>query len=136
LIGSLSTSGSALVAQRTRLDVISGNLANAFATVREDGAIEPYRRRIVTFAARDEQGRPGVHVHEILEDESEFRLEYDPGHQHAIPEGPMAGYVRYPNVNIAAEYVDAMLAARAFEANVAMMNVTRSMLQQAMQVLA
>jgi len=136
MIRSLDISGSALVAQRVRMNVIAGNIANAFTTAQEDGRIEPYRRRVVTFAAGDEAGGPGVHVGEVLEDPSEFRLVYDPGHPHAIKQGRLAGYVQYPNVNLTMEYVDAMEAARAYEANVAMMNLTKSMLRQALQLLA
>lgn len=137
MIGALSTSGSALAAQRARLDVIAGNMANAFTTGQENGAIDPYRRRIVTFAAgRPEDGGPGVRVSEVLEDPAPFQLRHDPGHPHAIPDGPYAGYVQYPNVNLATEYIDALAASRAYEVNTAMMNVSRSMLQQAVQLLA
>jgi flagellar basal-body rod protein FlgC len=137
MIRALDISSSALVAQRTRLNVIAGNMANAFTTTQEDGTIRPYRRREVSFAAGAAGGDgPGVHVAEILEDPSDFRLVYDPGHPHAIPDGPHAGCVQYPNVNITMEYVDAMEAARAYEANVAVMNVSKSMVREAIQLFA
>jgi len=136
MIRALDTSGSALAAQRVRMDVIAGNIANAFSTVQEDGTLEPYRRRVVTFAAGGPGGGAGVHVDEVLEDASDFRLQWDPGHPHAIPDGPLAGYVRYPNVNVSMEYVDAIVASRAYEANLAMMNLTRDMIQQAIQLFA
>ena len=79
---------------------------------------------------------PGVHVAEILEDPSDFKLRQNPGHPHAIREGPLAGYVQYPNVNITMEYVNAMEAARAYEANVAVMNVNKTMIRQAIQLFA
>jgi len=135
MIRALDISGSALTAQRTRLNIIAGNIANAFTTVQEDGTIRPYRRKTATFEpARMGDDGPGVRVAEILEDPSDFKLRYDPGHQHAIPEGPNAGYVQYPNVNITMEYVDAMEAARSYEANIAVMNVGKSMLRQAIQL--
>jgi flagellar basal-body rod protein FlgC len=137
MIRALDITGSALVAQRTRLNVIAGNVANAFTTVQEDGTVQPYRRRYVTFAPNAEDGTgPGVHVAEILEDPSEFKLRYDPGNQYAIKEGRWKGYVQYPNVNITMEYVDAMEASRAYEANVAVMNVTKTMVRQAIQLFA
>jgi len=137
MIRALDITGSALVAQRTRLNVIAGNVANAFTTVQEDGTVRPYRRRYVTFAP-DQGGvkGPGVHVAEILEDPSEFKLRYDPGNRYAIKDGRWKGYVQYPNVNITMEYVDAMEAARAYEANVAVMNVTKTMVRQAIQLFA
>jgi flagellar basal-body rod protein FlgC len=136
VIGALDISRSALVAQRVRMDVIAGNIANAFTTEQPDGRLEPYRRRVVTFGAGDEFGGPGVHVGEVNQDPSEFRLQYDPGHAHAIPDGPLAGYVRYPNVNITMEYIDALAASRAYEVNLAMVNVTKGMIEQAIQLMA
>jgi flagellar basal-body rod protein FlgC len=137
MIRALEISSSALVAQRTRLNVIAGNIANAFTTAQEDGTIRPYRRREVAFAAGTASGEgPGVHVTEILEDPSDFTLRYNPGHPHAIRDGPQAGYVQYPNVNITMEYVDAMEAARAYEANVAVMSVNKTMIRQAIQLFA
>jgi flagellar basal-body rod protein FlgC len=141
MIQALDIASSALVAQRTRLNVIADNIANAFTTAQEDGTIRPYRRRCVTFApgrAGDAGGlrEPGVHVAEIFEYPSEFRWRYDPGHPHALKAGPRAGYVQYPNVNLSMEYVDALEAARSYEANLAVMNVTKTMVQQSIQLFA
>ena len=139
MIRALDTTGSALLAQRTRLNVISGNIANAFTTAQEDGTIEPYHRRVVTFAPGQASGAgAGVHVEEILEDPTmhEWQWRHDPGHAHAQKDGPHQGYVQYPNVNITMEYVDAMEAARAYEANVAVMRVTKTMVQQSIQLFA
>jgi len=133
MIGALDISSSALVAQRTRLNVIAGNIANAFSTQQEDGTIQPYRRRVVSFAGdQGTGGAPGVHVAEILEDSSPFERRYDPGHPHA----DSAGWVQYPNVSLTMEYVDGMEAARAYEANVAVMNVTKSLVRQTIQLFA
>ena len=136
MISALDISRSALSAQRTRMDVIAGNLANAFTTRQEDGRIEPYRRRFVSFAEGNGQGGAGVHVDEVGLDRSDFDLKYDPGHPDQIPSGPLAGYVRMPNVNITLEYVDAIAASRAYEANVAMMNVSRNMIEQSLRLFA
>ncbi len=137
MIRALEISSSALVAQRIRMDVIAGNIANAFSTQRDDGVDEPFRRRVVTFESGSPSGRgAGVHVADIFEDQSEYRLEYDPGHPHAMQDGPQAGYVRYPNVNLTMEYVDAVEASRAYEANVAVLNVTRTMLNQSIELFA
>ena len=132
MIQALDISRSALVAQRTRLDVIAGNIANAFTTHQEDGTIRPYRRRFVTFMTGDGHGGSGVHVDDVREDQRAFPKRYDPGD----PDADAQGWVQYPNVNITMEYVDAMLAGRAYEANVAMMNVTKTMVQQAIRLFA
>ncbi|MEW6251412.1 MAG: flagellar basal body rod protein FlgC [Planctomycetota bacterium] len=131
MIRALDISGSALAAQRTRLDVIAGNIANAEVTRRADGAPLPYRRRIVTFASGAPAGGPGVHVAGVAQDPSPFREKYDPGH----PDADALGYVQLPNVSVTMEYVDALAAGRAYEANAAMLGVTRGMVQQALRLL-
>jgi flagellar basal-body rod protein FlgC len=136
MIGALDVSSSGVIAQRTRLDVIAGNIANAGVTRQEDGTIQPFRRRFVALATGDEHGGPGVHVAEVAEDPSQFQLRYDPGHPDRIRDGPLANYVQYPNVSVTMEYVDALEAARAYEANIAMMGLTRGMVQQAIRLFA
>jgi len=131
MIRALDISSSALTAQRIRMDVIAGNLANADATHQEDGTPVPYRRRFVTFMTGDGQGGAGVHVDGVYTDASPLRRKYDPQHIDADAEG----YVQFPNVSITMEYVDALAASRAYEANTAMLNVTRSMIQQALRLL-
>ena len=61
---------------------------------------------------------------------------YDPSHDDSIREGPLEGYVQFPNVNITMEYVDAITAARAYEANISMMEVTKGMMQQTIRLFA
>ncbi|MDX2199282.1 MAG: flagellar basal body rod protein FlgC [Phycisphaerae bacterium] len=136
MIHSLDVSRSALTAQRVRLDVIAGNIANAFTTRQEDGTVLPYRRRFATLVKSDMAGGAGVRVSSIEQDQAEFVRRYDPGHPDAIREGPLAGYVQFPNVNMTMEYVDALNASRAYEANLALMNVTRTMLDQSMRLFA
>ncbi len=136
MIAAMEISSSALIAQRVRMDVIAGNLANADVTEQVDGTGQPYRRRIVTLTSGDGRGGPGVHVAEIGVDGAPFRLVHDPGHANALREGPNRGYVQYPNVNITMEYVDAMSASRAYEANLAMLNLSRNMAQQALRLFA
>jgi flagellar basal-body rod protein FlgC len=132
MIRALDISSSALTAQRARLDVIAGNIANADATRQADGTPGPYRRRFVTFASGDGQGAAGVHVAGVEQDAAPFREKYDPGH----PDADARGYVQLPNVSVTMEYVDALAASRAYEANAAMLNVTRNMVQQSIRLIA
>ena len=136
MFGSLDVSTSALVAQRTRLDTIAGNIANAQATRRADGRPGPFKRRMVTFATGDGQGGPGVHVAEVREDPSPAKLLYQPWHPYAIQSGPHKGCVEYPNVDLGTEMVNAMLASRAYEANIAAMEVTKNMMSATLRLLA
>ncbi|MBN1492111.1 MAG: flagellar basal body rod protein FlgC [Phycisphaerae bacterium] len=145
MFGSLEISTSALIAQRVRMDVISGNLANTHTTRRLDGQPGPFRRHMVAFAtgnpgataARDSGGMgPGVHVAAVEEDPSPGRFVLDPSHPDAIKSGPMAGHVEYPNIDIASEMVDAIEASRAYEANITAIDVTKSMISTSLRLLA
>ncbi len=132
MLESLDVSVSALVAQRTRIDTVAGNIANAFTTRDAEGRPEPYRRRFAIFAEGDGRGRPGVHVASIEQDRAPPRLVYRPGH----PDASAEGYVKYPNVELGTEMVNALEAARAYEANITALQVTKSMLSSALRLLA
>ncbi len=139
MFGSLNISTSGMVAQRVRMDVVAGNIANASTTVDAAGRAVPYRRRIATFGSGDPtQGAsaPGVHVAGIAKDPSDFRLVYDPSHPQAIQNGPKHGYVQFPNVDLATEMVNGMEAARAYEANMAAFETSKAMIAQSMRILA
>ncbi|MBI4717335.1 MAG: flagellar basal body rod protein FlgC [Planctomycetes bacterium] len=138
MYGVLDISTSALVAQRANLDVIAGNIAMKDVTRDEDGNSVPYRRRVALMAAGDggEGGRPGVHVTAVVEDPSAFGLRWDPDHVDAVKEGPEQGYVRISNVDYHTEMVNAMAAARAYEANVTVMEAAKSMVTSTLQLIA
>lgn len=139
MFGMLEISTSALTAYRTSLDVIAGNVAMRDAVRFENGEAVPYRRRVPLFAMGNPSNgpnAPGVHVSAIVEDSSPFGLEWDPGNVHAIQQGPQKGYVRTSNVNYNTEMVNAMMAARAYEANVTVMEATKAMARTTMRLLA
>jgi flagellar basal-body rod protein FlgC len=145
VFGALDISTSALVAQRTRMDVIAGNLANLYTTRRLDGQPGPYRRRFVTFtpgtpsnmtSAREMTAGTGVRVASIEEDQAPGRMVKEPGHPDAIKSGPRAGWVEYPNVDPPTEMIDAIEAARAYEANVTALDVTKTMISTSLRLLA
>ena len=136
MFGALDISTSALTAQRIRLDAIAGNIANAQATRRADGQAGPFRRHITVFESGDGRGGAGVHVSEVVEDSSPGRLVYQPWHPDAIQTGEKKGYVEYPNVHTGTEMIDAMLASRAYEANITAMDVTKSMISSSLRLLA
>ncbi len=139
MYGALDISTSALSAYRTQLDVIAGNLAMKDAVRYENGEAVPYRRRVALFAPGDPTaGReaPGVHVAGIAEDSAPFGLRWDPDHVLAIKEGKDKGYVRVSNVDYHTEMVNAITAARAYEANVTVMEMTKSMAASTLRLLA
>ncbi|MDX2130553.1 MAG: flagellar basal body rod protein FlgC [Planctomycetota bacterium] len=139
MYGVLDISTGGMVAQRARMTAISANLANR-NSVMPDGT--PYRAKHVFLApgdpgARDRASRSlGVHVARIADDQSPFRLRWDPSHPLAVREGAERGYVRESNVNPIVEQVNAIQAARAYEANVAAAEATKAMLAQALRLVA
>jgi flagellar basal-body rod protein FlgC len=137
MFDALDIPASALVAQRTRMDTIAGNVANMDVTRNENGEKIPYRRRFVLMApgqsangVRD--GNPGVHIQSIEQDLSPFRRVYDPGHADADKDG----YVKYPNVDLAIEQVNMLEASRAYEANVTMMETLKAMINSTLRLIA
>lgn len=131
MFGALDISTSGLVAQKTRLTVITANQANSATLLNADGEYDPYRRKFAVFAPGDGRGGPGVHVEEIETDMSEFNKRYQPGH----PFADESGYVSYPNVNSVVESMNAMEAARSYEANIAAAEATKSMMTVTLKLL-
>jgi flagellar basal-body rod protein FlgC len=126
--GALDISASALTAQRVRLDLIAGNIANKEATTRDAfGNNIPYRRRVALIEPVRADGGPGIRVARIVQDPSPFPLRWAPNHPDAIKEGEHKGYLRVSNVNYHTEMVDAITAVRAYEANVTVMEAAKSM---------
>ncbi len=148
MFNSINIASTALTAQRMVQDVISNNIANATTTRTTEGG--PFRRSRVLMRpvvdqpywkspflprALDHGVGNGVRVVEIQKDhDSKPRLVYDPTHPDAVKSGPRAGYVEMPNVSVVTEMVDLITASRAYEANVAVINGSKTMFQQALQI--
>ena len=128
----LAISARGMDAQTTRLRVIAENLANQDTTGDTPGA-DPYRRKTVTFEDRMDEaaGAETVRVKQVGTDKSEFGRRYDPSH----PAADAQGYVHTPNVNSFVEVMDMREAQRSFSANLNVMQVTRSMLTRAIELL-
>ncbi|MBI2569959.1 MAG: flagellar basal body rod protein FlgC [Candidatus Schekmanbacteria bacterium] len=146
---SLEISGSALSAERRRIQVLASNMANAHTTRTAEGG--PYRRKDVVFEpvpantfsgflAEEMAGDAsteatnekldGVRVAEVVTDPSPPTLVYDPNHPHANTDG----YVAYPNVNPISEMVNLLSATRSYEANVAAVQAAKQMARRALDI--
>jgi len=134
MYGALDVSTSGLMAQKSRVTVASVNIAKQNAILNDRGEYEPFRRRMVVLGSgtEDNPDAAGVHVREILIDQSELRKKYEP----ESPYADEAGYVGYPNVESIVEQVNAMEAARSYEANIAAIEATKSMMSVALELLA
>lgn len=142
IFGSLRISGSALFAQRLRMDVIANNVANVNSTRGEDG--QPYRRQSVVFreqavgasfdnilgkaTGKTEAG--GVEVTDIHRDTSAPRKVHEPTH----PDADDEGYIYLPNVDVTTEMTDLVSATRAYQASSTVINATKSIAQSALNI--
>lgn len=143
LFKSIDISSSGLTAQRLRMDVISENIANVNTTRTSAGG--PYRRKVVLFESRGNENSfagtlnnavakqkagNGVRVVGIAEDNSPFKLVYDPNH----PDADAKGYVNMPNVNVVSEMVNMISATRAYEANVTAIKSSKDIAMKALEI--
>jgi flagellar basal-body rod protein FlgC len=141
---SMNITGSALTAQKLRMEIISSNIANASTTRTESG--KSYRRKMVVFTpvggnnsfeailgTLKENGNVngnGVKVSAIIEDQSPLKPVYNPSH----PDADENGYVMMPNVDTVEEMVDMMSATRSYEANITALNAIKLMATKALEI--
>ncbi len=148
LMGSLNVSASGMSAQRTRMDIISQNIANVNTTRDENGDV--YRRQTVVFAEKNDSNfesiltamqtgvsrkrdplGDGVKITGIAEDHvTPMKMVYDPAH----PDADADGYVTMPNVNTVTEMTNLIDATRSFEANVTAFNATKNMALKGLEI--
>ncbi len=131
----LDIGASGLQAQRTRLDTIAANIANANSTTKDAaGNPNPYRRRFVVLepSRSGNAQTPGVRVRDIKLDPSPFNKRLEPGH----PDADAQGFVYYPNVDMAIEYVNALEASRAYEANISLLETSKAMINSTLRLIA
>ena len=136
MFNGLKISATGMLSERVRLEAIASNLANANNTTVTNGQV--YRRKQVLLSEdnlnfHDELN--GVKVSKIIEDTSSDKLVYDPEHADAIQNGELAGYVRYPNVDISKEMIDLLNAQRAFEINSQTFGASKQLLDSAINIL-
>jgi flagellar basal-body rod protein FlgC len=137
----IDVGASALKAERTHLNVISMNLANAKTTRTADGG--PYRRKEAIFKETDvqspfskamnsalDQEVKGVRVESVQNDRRPLKQVYEPGH----PDANEEGYVSYPDINVVEEMTNMLSAMRAYEANVSTITTSKSMFAKALEI--
>ena len=140
-ISALDMGASALSAERTHINIISMNLANAKTTRTQDGG--PYRRRSVVMESTPldapfkkemrnalAQELRGVRVQGIAIDARPNKLVYEPGH----PDANEDGYVAYPDINVVEEMAALMTAQRGYEANVTTVDSIKQMYTKALEI--
>ena len=129
-LGIFDIAGSAMTAQSQRMNVTASNLANADSVAGPGG--QPYRARQVVFelASPDGQEVGGVKVARVVEDPSPLHMVHD-------PQNPLAnadGYVAHSNVNVVEEMVNMISASRSYQANVEVLNTTKTLMLKTLTV--
>lgn len=133
ILNAMTISAQGMRVQGTRVRMISENIANADTTGLTPGA-DPYQRQTISFKNEmdRELGLRVVQVNKIGVDETtDFGLEYMPDH----PAADAEGYVKTPNVNAMLEMMDVREAQRSYEANLGMIEQTRSMIARTIDLL-
>lgn len=132
LMDTLTISGAGMKVQSDRLRTVAQNIANSESAGTRPGE-EPYRRKTISFEAvmDREAGFDTVQTKNIGTDPSPFNLKYDPSH----PAANEQGYVRMPNINPILEMMDMREARRSYEANLNMVEASRAMMSQAINLL-
>jgi flagellar basal-body rod protein FlgC len=133
LIPGIDVTAGALSAQKTRLDIVAQNIANAQTTRTANGG--PYQRQQVNFETElinriDGSPLQSVKVSSITTDKTPGQSVYDPSAPDAGPDGT----VKMPNVNLAYEMVDLITASRAYEANLSFAKDARELAMKTLEI--
>ena len=129
---SMAVAAAGMRAQSDRMKVIAENIANANSTSAVVGG-DPYRRQIATVTSDFDRSLNAtvVNAGTPLQDQSPFRTQYDPGN----PAADKQGYVKLPNVNSLVEIMDMREAQRSYEADLTVMDATKTMLARTVDLL-
>lgn len=133
LYGAMTISAFGMKAQSQRVRVIAENMANA-STAANSPNEDPYARKTITFKNEMDRakGMDLVQVDKIEEDKKQpFILKYNPDH----PGADEKGYVKMPNIDPIIETMDMREAQRSYEANLGMIDQSRNMIMQTIDLL-
>jgi flagellar basal-body rod protein FlgC len=129
---SMAVAAAGMRAQSDRMKTIAENIANANSTSATIGG-DPYRRQIATVKSEFDRtlNATVVDAGKPMQDMSPFRMQYDPGN----PAADKQGYIKLPNVNSLVEIMDMREAQRSYEADLTVMDATKSMLARTVDLL-
>ena len=122
----IAIAGTALVVHRKWLDAISDNIANV-NTVKSTNEAAFQARYVV---AHEGQGTSGVYVTGGAYSNAEGRMVYEPTH----PLADADGYVRYPDIDLASQMGQLIMAQRGYEANAAVVDRAKSVYEAAIPI--
>lgn len=143
IMESINIGANALKAHGLRMDIHAKNIANIDTPnyVRRIPVLNATEdisfRGVLTQMKNDAFGtgtlpylQGGVVFNGVVEDPTLGERLYAPGH----PDADANGYIRSSNVNAMVDMADAVMAQRAYEANLAVVNITRAMASRATEI--
>ena len=132
LMSAMTAAATGLRAQTVRIRISAENLANADTTASTPGG-DPYRRKAPVFRTfyDREVGVDTVKVTGARLDQTPFPEKYDPSH----PAADARGYVKMSNVSSLIEMADLREAQRAYEANLDVIETSRTLQTRTLDLL-
>ncbi len=127
----MEISASALTAQRLRMEIAAHNMANSQTVGYKRRSVELAENKLPSFEKLLEgKAGGGVTVAGIRETEMPFTLRFDPSN----PEADEKGYTKVPQADPISDMIELMSSMRAYEANLAAVEASRGMSQQALSI--
>jgi flagellar basal-body rod protein FlgC len=126
LFNAIGIAGSGVTVYRKWLDAVSDNLSNINDAAPTSG--EAFKAKYVI--AQEAADGNGAQVGGTVEGSGEGRLVYEPTH----PLADADGYVRYPDIDMASQMGQLIMAQRGYQANLAVVDRARDSYQAALQL--
>lgn len=128
------TAGSGLRTHRIWMDAVADNLAN-LNTIRPYDQAAFQARYVVAEAVRSDDSDPvgvggGARPAAVLFGDPAGRVRYQPEHPYASPDG----LVRYPAIDLSDQMTQLVMAQRAYQLNLAVVDRARDSYLQALQI--
>lgn len=134
----LTNASSGMSAQSVRMNTIASNLANAGTVGSSEESTYHKKYPIFTEVTQDipglsqqDQPKGGVRVTEVKSSDKPLERRYDPNN----PSASQDGYVYLTDVNPISEMTDMIAASKEYEANVEMVNTTKNLMLQSLNVI-
>jgi flagellar basal-body rod protein FlgC len=126
--GAIGIASTGMTVYRKWLDAVSDNLANlSTATSTTEDA---YQAKYVVASEIASENGGGVQVAGIALGDAEGRLVYEPTN----PLADEGGYVRYPDVDMASQMTQLIMAQRGYQANAAVVDRAKASYEAALQI--
>jgi flagellar basal-body rod protein FlgC len=129
MFDAIGAAGSGVTVSRKWMDAVSDNIANLNTVTRTSESA--FRAKYVVAQATDYgSGTGGVQVGGIAQGDPNGRVVYEPNN----PLADKDGYVRYPDIDLASQMTQLMMAQRGYQANLAVVDRAKDAYEQALTI--